>query len=166
VITVRRLGPGDVDAYANLRLRGLREHPEDFGEDATEHEAMSIDAHRARLAGAAVTLGAFRDDALVGLVGYHRRLDRRKIAHRADVFGTYVAPEARGAGIADALFVALIAHARAQPGLALLALTVRSDNAAAHALYERHGFVAWGTEPHELRVDGTDYAGVHMHCLL
>ena len=53
-----------------------------------------------------------------------------------------VAPEARRNGVADALLSTLTAFGREH--LARLMLEVRSSNAPALALYEKHGFAAVG----------------------
>lgn len=53
-----------------------------------------------------------------------------------------VAPAARRQGVADALLSALIGFGREH--LAVLMLEVRSSNAPAIALYEKHGFAAVG----------------------
>lgn len=54
-----------------------------------------------------------------------------------------VAPDARRRGVADALLSAVTGFAR-ERGLASLTLEVRSSNAPAIALYEKHGFVPVG----------------------
>ncbi|MOA58720.1 hypothetical protein D3C78_1831650 [compost metagenome] len=52
---------------------------------------------------------------------------------------------------------AILAHARAMPGLLQVGLTVVTTNAGAKRLYERHGFVVQGREVRALRHDGVDY---------
>ena len=164
---VRRLVRDDASAYRALRLRGLAEHPDAFTSDAEEESAKPLAWTERRIAPKPdaphdVVLGAFADGgALVGVVG----LDvdpRRKVRHVGHVFGMYVPLEARGAGVGQALLAALIACARGVPGLDRLKLTVTDGNAAARTLYERAGFVAWGTERDAIRVDGVPCAKVHM----
>ncbi len=54
-----------------------------------------------------------------------------------------VVPQARGRGVGSALLVACLDRARAE-GRRALSLSVEDGNAAARALYERHGFRAVG----------------------
>lgn len=57
----------------------------------------------------------------------------------------WVAPPARGTGLADDLFEAVLAHARGQAlPLDRLLLDVDAENERARAFYERHGFTGWG----------------------
>lgn len=84
-----------------------------------------------------VFLAAEVDGAVAGYVGMMYILDEGYIANVA------VAPEYRRRGIADALIAALCARC-AQLGLAFVTLEVRHSNAAAIALYEKHGFAVVG----------------------
>ncbi|WP_312907760.1 GNAT family N-acetyltransferase [Natronosalvus caseinilyticus] len=57
----------------------------------------------------------------------------------------YVAPDARGTGVADALMERALAIARDQDlPLERLVLDVDRENDRAQAFYERHGFAHWG----------------------
>lgn len=68
--------------------------------------------------------------------------------------GVYVRPEQRGRGVRQALLTALVAHARALPGVDRLSVAVAATQTAAQAVYLAGGFSAWGTEPAFLLVDG------------
>lgn len=57
----------------------------------------------------------------------------------ADVMTLAVAPAAQGQGLGGILLRALVERATARGATAIL-LEVRADNAAARALYDRHGF--------------------------
>ncbi len=61
------------------------------------------------------------------------------LAPDSDIQTVAVDPRYRGRGIADRLMEALIAQAQIAGATSML-LEVRSDNSAAIALYERHGF--------------------------
>lgn len=71
---------------------------------------------------------------------------------------SFVAPWARGHGLARLLTQAVIDHARKE-GFQLLNLDVRDTQHAAIRLYERMGFVRWGTHPHYARARGRSIAG-------
>lgn len=70
----------------------------------------------------------------------------RAYSSRARLYSLAVAPEARGRGVGSLLLDAAL-HAAAERGAAALTLEVRADNAAARALYERHGFTMTGRSP-------------------
>jgi RimJ/RimL family protein N-acetyltransferase len=74
----------------------------------------------------------------------------------------YVAPPVRRAGVGRALVAAVLARARAMPGLRQVLLGVEAGNAPARALYEAFGFEAFGYERDALIVDGVAYDEVHM----
>jgi len=93
--------------------------------------------------------GAFAEDRLVGLLGL-RRAERRKQRHKAMIWGVYVAPAGRGAGLGRALFEAALAEARRWEGLEKVELSVSADAPEALGLYESVGFRVWGREPRSL----------------
>ncbi|MBN8899303.1 MAG: GNAT family N-acetyltransferase [Rhodospirillales bacterium] len=74
-----------------------------------------------------------------------------KQRHKGTVWGVYVDPAQRGAGIAQALITAVIDSAQAA-GLGVLQLAVTVGNVPAIRLYEAAGFVRTGIEPRALRV--------------
>ena len=78
-----------------------------------------------------------------------------KVSHIGHVIGMMVRTEARGQGVGRALLEAAITEAR-RAGLETLTLTVTAGNANAVALYQRAGFVAWGTLARALKI-GTQY---------
>jgi len=156
--SVRVLGPADADAFLALRREALAREPLAFLADPADDVALDPAFVRARLAepGENALLGAF-GPSLAGAVGVYRD-PKRKAAHKAHLWGLYVRPEQRGHGAGDALVRAAIDFARALPGVTHLHLGVSETAEAAHRLYRRHGFVAWGTEPAALRVAGRSVA--------
>ena len=110
-------------------------------------------------------MGAFSGDRLVGIAGM-RRDNVRKIEHRAGLWGIYVLPEARGAGLARQMVEALIGHARAIPDLVQLTLCVRSTNEAAKQLYVSMGFIKTGVDPRSMLIDGVFHDEDRMVLLL
>src|SRR5437764_13470551 len=102
-LQIRPLEPADAEAYQALRLLGLRETPEAFGstfeEDVTlAREVVAERLAHSRTSPARVVFGAWRDAALVGVVGAMQS-PKRKTRHAAVVWGAYVAPEQRGQGV-------------------------------------------------------------------
>ena len=74
-------------------------------------------------------------------------------AMSATLMHSYVAPYARGHGLARMLTQAVEERARAM-GYQVLNLDVRETQEAAIALYESMGFQHWGTHPYYARVGG------------
>lgn len=72
--------------------------------------------------------------------------------HRGTLWGVYVAPQVRGAGLGRRVVEQVLAHARTRVMQVHLSVTV--GNAAALALYQGLGFELYGTEPRALKVDG------------
>jgi RimJ/RimL family protein N-acetyltransferase len=66
----------------------------------------------------------------------------------------YVAPSARGHGLARDLTLAALEFARGVPGMAKVNLIVDAGNIPAIALYESLGFVVYGRESDAMRVGG------------
>jgi RimJ/RimL family protein N-acetyltransferase len=164
MLSFRQLRAPDAVAYRTLRLEGLRLSPRAFRSTLAEESALTLAAYAERLSRAEnVTIGAFADDALVG-IGTLLREARTNTRHKGDVVGVYVTPAARGAGAARGIVDRLIAHAR-NVGLRSVILTVATENTPAQRLYERVGFVTYGHEPRAQRQDG-DWLDETLMCLL
>ena len=74
----------------------------------------------------------------------------------------FVAPWARGHGMARALLEKIEVEARAQ-GFDVMNLSVRETQIAAVNLYEALGFKRWGTHPKYALVDGKTIAGYYYY---
>lgn len=86
-------------------------------------------------------------------------------AHVATLASSFVAPAARGHGVARSLVRAVIAQARAE-GFALISLDVRATQQAAIHIYEAAGFKRWATNPYYALVDGHAVAGHYYTMIL
>ena len=168
--TIRLLLGSDAAAYQRLRVRGLAEHPLAFTSSVDEEAARPLAWAVQRLSPTAQLphdffLGAFSGAELLGQLGLEGRY-RPKERHAATLLGMYVASEAAGRGVGQALLEALLDRARALPELEQIELTVTEGNRRAQALYERNGFRAWGVRPQAVKLDGQAYAKIHMVCRL
>ena len=166
-VTVLRLTAADAERYARLRMRMLRESPWAFGSSPETDVAADRVRLAERMAAPEQALFAVEADAgaaprtLVAAAGL-LRATAPKAAHRARVWGVYVAPEHRRRGLGRAVMEALLHHARGVPGLAWLDLSVSAAAPAAQRLYADLGFTAWGREADALRVDGRGHDEIHM----
>lgn len=83
-------------------------------------------------------------------------------AFAASLTTSFVAPWARGHGLARKLTLAVEAAARSR-GFSVLNLDVRETQTAAIALYETLGFRRWGTHPLYAVVGGRPIAGHYFY---
>ncbi|HMJ53771.1 MAG TPA: GNAT family N-acetyltransferase [Polyangiaceae bacterium] len=164
-VLIRQLTVNDAQAFWDLRLRGFAESPASFNTEPHEWRAHPLSEVERMLAGETgtpsdIVLGAF-EPLLCGHVGLRRQL-RQKRSHRATLWGMYVAPEVRGRGIGGRLLQALLDHARSQPDLIIIELTVMTDNHHAVRLYRRFGFQRFGYQQRATRVDDSYFDEEHL----
>jgi RimJ/RimL family protein N-acetyltransferase len=162
-IYIRQLTPGDAALYRSIRLEGLNESPEAFGSTFDAEFTKPLAWFFDRLSGS-VVFGAIRDtkilDAkILGVAGFAVRQEEKE-AHKGLLWGMYVRPDARGAGIARQLVQAVVAYAR--PRVELIQLSVVVGNEQARRLYARLGFVEYGIEKNSLKFRGRYYDEILM----
>ena len=137
---VSRLLPQDWQAYRAMRLAMLQESPRSFG--GTHAHAASFDEQlwRQRLADNVVML-AVVGPAPAGSAMY----SEFDMADPGDcaLFGMWVDPRFRGAGVGRALVDAVVAHARSA-GRRRVVLRFVAGNDPAAVLYAGAGFVPTG----------------------
>jgi RimJ/RimL family protein N-acetyltransferase len=150
--TFRRLAGSDAAHYRELRLEGLRSHPEAFGASWEDEASQPLAWFAERLERNAV-FGAESHiaPALAGTVGFLVP-EAAKLKHKGLLWGMFVRPEAQGAGLGAALIARVLEHA-AQV-VEEVRLTVVASNTAAVRLYARAGFVQYGLERRALKVGG------------
>jgi len=164
---VRLLTAEDAEAWFALRREMLVDTPHSYLASPEDDSFTTVEVVRERLSNApeSVVFGAFVEGGLVGAVGLFRE-ERVKTRHRAWIWGVYLAPTARGRGLATGMMEAAVAHGRALEGVDQLCLTLSARAPEARRLYERVGFTRWGVEPRALQLDGRLLDEVHMVLLL
>jgi ribosomal protein S18 acetylase RimI-like enzyme len=135
-IVVRALSPQDWKVCRDLRLAALRDSPDAFYSTYEENRDRDEAAWRA-WPSRGVACGAWLGGVPVGMVGIATDPDADG---EADLFAMWVAPAARGSGVADALIRAALEWAAAA-GARGVNLEVAPGNARAERVYARHGFV-------------------------
>ncbi|GAA2135783.1 N-acetyltransferase [Glycomyces algeriensis] len=138
VIEIRELGADDWQIWRRLRLAALEEAPYAFMSRLADWQGPSDteERWRARLAGTNThDLVAEDGDSPVGMASGIETEDPGTV----DLISMWVAPEARGRGVGDALITAVEQWAR-RSGAGTLRLSVAAENAAAAAMYRRNGF--------------------------
>ena len=152
----------DAPLFREIRLEALQRSPEAFGSSFEQESTRSLGQFEETLRMADV-FGAFREADLVGMAGFRAQAGAKQ-AHKGYLWGMYVRPAARGAGVARQLVQAVLGHARER--VELVQLTVVSENQAAQQLYRSLGFVAYGHEIHSLKQSGRYYDEVLMAAAL
>lgn len=137
-----------------------------FATSLEEHVKLDKEAIAKRLAPSrdSFVLGALTgEDELIGIVGVYRQAPA-KHAHKAFMWGMYVAPPHRRCGAGRRLVEAAIREAATLPGIELLRTSVFQAAVAARALYPSCGFISWGVQPRSAKV-GSEYVA-EEHFLL
>ena len=155
-MVVRRLVEEDAAAYWSLRLEGVEREPRSFGTTPEEHRRITMAETVALiLKPGSFLVGAFDDDALVGMMRFDREAGEKE-RHKGHIYGVYVTASHRARGVAKALIGAIIAELKDDPSFEQLLLSVGTFNEGARAVYRAMGFVAYGIEPRSLRA-GDEY---------
>jgi GNAT superfamily N-acetyltransferase len=139
--TIERMGPADWERVRSLRLAALIESPDAFSMNLALEVGRSPESWQERLV---------REDVATWLATEEGRdlgivvgAPYEGVPDAVGLYSMWVAPPARGRGIAGALVDAVLAWAR-QRGAQRVLLDVADLNSAALHLYERKGFVATG----------------------
>jgi len=152
-ITIRLLDADDAADFRDMRLAALKAHPEAFGADYEQESKRSLTDNMERLERDHF-FGAFDGSKLVGIIGLIL-YEGAKMQHSGKIISMYVAPSHRGKKVGDQLIEVLCNAAKEQVEQLYLACT--TVNTQAKALYERNGFVTYGTEPRIMKVGDTYY---------
>ena len=139
---VRRLRAGEAALLRDVRLAALRDAPMAFGSTLAREEAFAPDVWETRAAA-----GAAGDEQVVFVAESEAGLAMGRLDDddptAAGLYSMWVAPRARGEGVARALVDAVIAWA-AERGARTLTTSVAEGNAAAARLYAGAGFADTG----------------------
>ena len=165
-IELRRLRGADLAAYKALRDVTLADDPSAFTSDAETESRKTPDAYLSRLGldaplGGVFTIGALRDGVLLGAVSCERDM-RIKARHIGHIVGMMVRADQRRQGIGRLLIDACIAEARRGVGVEMLTLSVTGSNAGAVRVYERAGFVRYGSLPRAIKVGDRYLSLIHI----
>lgn len=158
-LKLRRLETQDVAIYRQLRLEGLKAHPDAFA-SSWEYEANKPISWWAERLETNMIFGGWVDNSPIAGVAGLRVQDAVKLRHKGVLWGMYIRPEARGTGLAAALVQRVVEHARTV--VEEVSLTVVASNAVACRLYSTAGFKPYGLERRALKVGSEYYDEVLM----
>jgi ribosomal protein S18 acetylase RimI-like enzyme len=154
LLKIRRLEADNVASYRELRLEGLKSHPEAFSSSWEYAAGKPLSWWAERLEMNTVFGGWVDRSPLVGIAGL-RVEDDIKLGHKGVLWGMYVRPEGRGTGLAAALVQQVVEHARTL--VEEICLAVVASNTAACRLYNAAGFKEYGLERRAIKVGGEYY---------
>jgi RimJ/RimL family protein N-acetyltransferase len=155
LVIIRPAIAADALQFSELRQEALRENPSVFGSSYPARENCTTDWALKVLSRNPQDEFSFVvevDQQLVGMTGV-RRFPGIKLRHSATIGGVFIQPGWRGVGLSDQLIKHCIAWARLQQ-IAILKLAVVCGNQAALKVYQRNGFLIYGTEPKVILHDG------------
>jgi ribosomal protein S18 acetylase RimI-like enzyme len=139
-VTVRSLGEEDWEEFKAIRLAALTESPEAFVASVEEERGYDEDFWRLRMRRSARFVAQQETGSGVEQLGVVSLGDGRDEGGRvAEIFGLWVAPKARGTGVATKLVQATAERAR-RDGRTHVAYWVGTDNGRAVAFASGMGF--------------------------
>jgi ribosomal protein S18 acetylase RimI-like enzyme len=140
-VTVRALEEDDWETFRAIRLAALDDAPDAFAASKDDEQAYDEEFWRLRLRRSvrlvAETDGALEPVRALGVVSLGEGKDDE--GRVAEIFGLWVAPEARGTGVATQLVEASAARAR-RDGRTHVSYWVGTDNGRAVAFASGIGF--------------------------
>ncbi len=151
-------------AYKEFLTNGLLNDEENFRitpEDDLNASFPTLDKEDS------FTIGAYFDNILAGVVSFARDgHDREKLRHKGILFRMYVSSGFRGRGIAKKLIEELINRVRKIGTIEQINLTVIASNTNAKMLYEKCGFITFGSETNAIKWKGKYFTENQMVLML
>ncbi len=143
---------GFVEAEDSFRITPEDDKPEGFPTKDTEDS---------------FTIGAYDGDQLIGVASFRREGEnRRKLRHKSLLFRIYVDPDYRKQGLASRLIQEVINRAKLIEDIEQINLTVIPTNAHAKRLYEKFGFLTYGSEKRAIKWKGRYFDEDQMQLML
>ena len=146
---IRSLTQKDWLIWKKIRLEALKDSPENFGSAHEEESNWKGSDFRNSLQKNNI-FGAFINHELIACAGFYK-MNSLKTKHRGVIWGVYTQPEQRLKGASNSLIEAIIIHAKEH--VIQIHLTCVTTNLGAIKLYQKHGFLIYGTEPRSLKID-------------
>jgi GNAT superfamily N-acetyltransferase len=137
-VILRRLMTHDVDAYRELRLKALQDHPrvylQTYEEECNRRKEFHINMIESN-----IIMGAFVDAVLVGYTVMSLN-DGAKSKHKAMVWGAYVLPHHRDHDLAKKMRLRLFEVAKTL-GIKFCTSAIVANNEAAIQVHKQVGYV-------------------------
>lgn len=162
ILEIRPLAAPDAAAFRQIRLQAISDSPAAVRPTYEEEAGRTVEETEARIqrTDTQIVFGAFIDAKLVGLAGL-RREPLEQGRHKAVLWGVFITPDRRRAGLARQLFSRVLAFA-GDEGILQIQLCVNAENVRARRLYLSLGFKSFGVEPRAMRVGDRFFDEEHM----
>ncbi|KAB2336050.1 GNAT family N-acetyltransferase [Cytobacillus depressus] len=161
-MNIRLLNSNDAEAYLEMRLTALQNHPAAFASSYEEEKDRPAKMYGERFQSEeSFTFGAFDNETLIGSVTLLREM-KLKLKHRANIVAMYVSPDYRKKSIGRMLMTAAIDKAKELNGIEQIYLSVEATNIPAIRLYSSFGFEVYGEDKKALKVGETYFDEKHM----
>ncbi len=159
---IRKLNITDIKEYKQIRLEMLKKAPTSFGSSFEEESLFSDSMWENRLTKEDINvIGAF-DNGLIGVVLAVTN-PRKKLKHLAHINSMFVRTSFRQSGVGNKLIKAAI-KLLTEKDIEVVNLSVVTDNLSAIKLYERNGFIIYGTESNGIKYNN-EYIDLHLMTL-
>jgi GNAT superfamily N-acetyltransferase len=144
-VAIRAVRADEWRRVRDIRLRSLEDAPDAFGSTIADERSLPDRAWIERTERSALVgdSAAYIAETPAGWIGFVMARVEAEDRTRSGLFGLWVDPAARAAGVGMALTEAVITWAREQ-GARTLALWVVASNSAAIRIYRRAGFEETG----------------------
>ncbi len=140
-IIIRRLTEDEWLEFSQIRLKALQTDPKVFGSNYEKELQMTEDEWRSRLQAKdnAIFL-IYAGDTPIGMtcILIDRDAATKKTAH---LWGSWLAPHARGKGLSKLMYQTRINWANEQPTVEKIIVSHRASNLASKRAKQKHGFV-------------------------
>jgi len=146
-ISIRQLTEDNWQDFSRVRLKALQTDPEVFGSNYEKESQMTEADWRSRLQAKdnAIFL-IYAGDTPIGMTGVS--VDRNDATQKtALLWGSWLAPHARGKGLSELMYRTRIKWAKQQPTVEKIIVSHRASNVASKYANQKHGFVL--THKHE-----------------
>jgi ribosomal protein S18 acetylase RimI-like enzyme len=148
--TIIRLSAGWTQAFREIRLEALKNHPGAYYNTYEQELAWEPSRHAAGLDTAYVIGVVAEARQLVGIAAL-TSYESPHFAHKSRIGAVYAKPEHRGRGIGRRMLEHLLAVA--EPRYEQVEIAVAAENLPALHLYESLGFERYGYEKHSAKLD-------------
>ncbi len=140
-ISIRQLTGNDWREFSQVRLTALQTDPSVFGSNYEKESQMTEADWRSRLQAKdnAIFL-LYENETPIGMIGVS--IDREDATKKtALLWGSWLAPHARGKGLSELMYQTRINWAKQQPTVEKIIVSHRASNLLSKYANQKHGFV-------------------------
>ena len=156
-IIIRKLLPHESYIYREIRLSCMKNASDYFGstyEEEVLNPKLKFETFIEIKSPDHFMFGAFDDETLIGITGFHR-MERQRDRHRGEVVQVYVDANYRGQNVGEKLIRNVLEYAFTLDGIEQAQLSAIAGNEKAIKLYEKIGFRTFGIQKNYFKMGET-----------